>query len=343
MKRTGRILLTLSLVLASAAILSTLAMGPSATAAWSARLTASGSVSAGSVGIAFAGGLPAIGFTNSSLSSTAPIGVSNTTVTETAPAAELQLSLSGPAESGLAVVTSLTVWSVPAPSECDGGSAPGADAVTGTWANGVTLNGGPLSPGETKAYCIRSSVGSRQAVAAITGAQSFEAHVAAHLVLHSFSSSASSLSEMASAHMFPFASLTDAWYNFMPSGQDACLDVSDGLSAGPGSGLGTYPCWGSYSADQWFASVPFSDHLVGIRAGVADLRAEAQADGAVLLQADDPSNPSQWWEPQLVSPGVVQFVSDLTGMCLTVPPSFGPASMSVCDGSPGQSFVAVEL
>jgi hypothetical protein len=233
---------------------------------------------------------------------------------------------------------------VPDPTDCDSSVEASADAIIGTWADPVVLTDGPLSPGETKNYCVRSSVASRQAVATPTGAQSFEANIAAHLALHSFSADTVTSSQIASIHMFSFASLPpDAWYNFMPSGQDACLDVTDGWSAVAGSGLGTYPCWGSWSPDQWFGFAPRSGSLVGIRTDVADLHAEAQADGTVLLQTDQPANASQAWEPQLVSPGVFQFVSDVTGKCLSVPPSFGPASVQDCDGSPGQSFVAVEL
>jgi hypothetical protein len=333
---------TLSLVLAFVLGLSALAPGSSAIAAWSTRVSASGSVSAGRLGIVFAGGFSSIAFTNSSLSSTSSVGVTNTTRDTTA-AADLELTLSGPADSQLASATNIAVWSVPDPTDCDSSVEPSADAIIGTWADPVVLTDGPLSPGETKNYCVRSSVASRQAVATPAGAQSFEANIAAHLALHSFSADIVTSSQIASAHMFSFALLPDAWYNFMPSGQDACLDVSDGLSAGAGSGLGTYPCWGSYSPDQWFGFAPRSGSLVGIRAGVADLHAEAHADGTVSLQTDQPANASQAWEPQLVSPGVFQFVSDVTGKCLSVPPSFGPASVQDCDGTPGQSFVAVEL
>ena len=331
----------LSLLLAPAFVISAVAGGSSAMAVWSARVTASGSVSAGSLSVAFAGVVPTTTFINSSLSSTASVSVSNTTSSASAPDAELELTVSGPATSPLAAVTNVVVWTASSPSECDDAAAPGGDAVAGNWANSVTLTSAALAPGSTQNYCVRSSVATRQAAASGSGAQSFQAQLAARLVLHSFSVSATSVSDVTSAWIFPFSTLSSSWYNFMPSGQAACVDVSAGPNAPPGSAIGTYVCFGSGTDFQMFTLDPLAGTLVAIRTAVSNFNMAADPGGAVIVQVNDPSSPAQRWEPQLVSPGVFQFVNDSNGLCLTAPASFGPLSVSACDGSPGQAFTAI--
>jgi hypothetical protein len=341
MKTNGRRISILSLSLASLFVLSALASSPSAMAAWSARVTATGSVSAGSLSVAFAGALPTVTFINSALSSTASLSVSNTTSSDGAPGAELELTLSGPADSPLAAATNVVVWPVLSPAECTDLAAPGAGAFAGKWASPVTLTTDELAAGGTQTYCLRSSLESRQSAATSGGAQSFEASATARLVLHAFSASVTSVSHVTSAWIYPASTLSSSWYSFMPSGQAACVDVTDGADAAPGSRIGTYSCLGAGSADQLFTFDPLADSLVGIRSGVSNLLVGVGPDGGPAVQTSDPSDPSQRWEPQLVSPGTFQLVNDATGMCLTAPASFGPLSMAACDGSSDQTFIAV--
>ncbi|WP_345762374.1 RICIN domain-containing protein [Diaminobutyricibacter sp. McL0608] len=141
--------------------------------------------------------------------------------------------------------------------------------------------------------------------------------------------------------MFPLSTLSSSWYSFMPSGQDACVDVSAGKNAPPGSPIGTYVCFGSGTDFQLFTLDPLAGTLVAIRTAVSNFNVAADPDGAVIVQVNDPSNPAQRWEPQLESPGAFQFVNESNGLCLTAPASFGPLSVSACDGSPAQAFTAV--
>ncbi|MGO4277199.1 hypothetical protein AB4Z22_46445, partial [Paenibacillus sp. TAF58] len=54
------------------------------------------------------------------------------------------------ASSPLSAATNLDVWTASDASECDESTAPGADAVAGTWASGVTLTIAQLAPGATQ-------------------------------------------------------------------------------------------------------------------------------------------------------------------------------------------------
>ncbi len=341
MKSHRRAIPILSLSLASVFVMSVLASGSSAMAAWSARVTATGSVSAGSLSVAFAGTLPTVTLTNSSLSSTASVSVSNTTASASAPPAELELTLSGPADSQLASATDVVVWPVQSPSECSDAAAPDAGAVVGDWAHPVTLTTDALPPGGAQTYCVRSSVGTRQAAASSSGAQSFATRIEASLVLHAFTASAASVSDVTSAWIFPFSTLSGSWYNLRPTGLPVCVDVTQGPAAAPGSPIGTYPCLGPGWIDQQFAVDPIGGSVVRIRSAISNFSVGVGPDGAPAVQTNDPTDPSQRWEPQLVSPGVFQFVNDFTGMCLTAPGSFQPLSVGACDGSPAQTFTAV--
>ena len=344
----GRARSTLSLVIGSVVVLSAFNSPSAASAAWSARLTATGSVSAGSLSIALGNALPSATFTNDSLSSTSSVTISNTTASTTAPAADLAVALSGDS-SPLAIATNLVAWPVSNASECTDASTPGADAVIGNWANGVTLTFAAVSPGASQVVCLRSIVNARQDAASATGSQTFTTGLHARLAVHLFTADAFSTSAVGTAYIFPFSTLGNFWYNFRPvSDPNRCLDLTGGYTATPGAVLGTFPCHASLDpgfANQWFTLAPISGSLVGIRsAGTFNLYASASSTGAVTMQLRNASDPRQSWEPQLISPGVFQFVNDPTGLCLSgLVGASGPTTVRACDGSPGQAFTAVQL
>ena len=153
--RAGRARAILPLALTSVVILSVLTAPSAASAAWSARVTATGSVSAGSLAVAFGGALPLATFTNSSLSSTGSVSISNTTSSATAPPADLEVVFAGPS-TPFAAATNLVVWPVADASGCLATSTPGAGAVAGNWASGVTLAIAALSRGATQIACVRT-------------------------------------------------------------------------------------------------------------------------------------------------------------------------------------------
>ena len=344
---TGLVRATLMLALASIAV-SALATPSAASAAWSARLTATGSVGAGSISVGIEGPLPALTFTNSSLSSTASATISNTTAGATAPPADLAVTFAG-SPGQLAGATNLVVWSAPDASGCAASSTPGADAVAGTWANGVTLVIASLPPGETQTVCVRSTVNARQDAASSSGSLAFTATVQARLTLHYFSAQSISTSTVGTSLIYPFSTLPNFWYTFRPiSDPSRCFDVTGGIYASPGAVLGTWACHTSFEpvfANQWFTLAPISGSLVGIRSAVtANLYATANdTTGAVTLETRDDSNPSQSWEPQLIHPDVFQFVNGSTGLCLAAIVNPGPLSVGACDGSDGQMFAAIQL
>ena len=338
-----------SLVLGAILAFSALATPSAASAAWSARLTATGStVSAGSLAVVFGGSLPVVSFRNESLSATAAVMISNTTSSATAPPADLQVTFAGPSHP-LAMVTNLVVWPVSDSSLCTATATPGAGAVTGTWTTGVTLTVTGLPAGATQAICVRNFVNTRQDAASTTGYQSFAASVQARLILHSFSAQASSSSAVGASLIFPFSTLGNFWYNIEPAtDQSRCLDVNGGVDALPGTFIGTYACHTLYAsgyANQWFTLSPISGSLVAIRSATTqNLFVSASSAGVVTMQLRNASDSTQSWEPQLVSSGVFQFVNDPTGLCMATVVGLSTAlSMATCDGSAGQLFSANQL
>jgi hypothetical protein len=346
--RAGRARAILPLALTSVVVLSVLTAPSAASAGWSARVTATGSVSAGSLAVAFGGALPLATFTNSSLSSTGSVSISNTTSSATAPPADLEVVFAGPS-TPFAAATNLVVWPAVDASGCLAASTPGAGAVTGNWASGVTLAIEAVPRGATQIACVRTSVNARQDAATTTGYQSFAAGVQARLTLHAFSAQASSASAVGSALIFPFSTLGNFWYNIKPASDSTrCFDVTGGIGAVPGTVLGTYTCHTTYDpglANQWFTLMPISGSLVAFRSSTSqNLFASASSTGAVTMQLRNVSDRAQSWEPQLQSPGLYQFVNDATGLCLSaVVGASGPTSVRECDGSAGQSFAATQL
>jgi hypothetical protein len=306
-----------------------------------------GSVGAGSISVAIGTPLSAATFTNSSLASTTPLAISNTTAGAGAPAGELAVTFTG-ASSPLSAATNLDVWTASDASECDESTAPGADAVAGTWASGVTLTIVQLAPGATQTVCVRSMVNTRQDAASSSGSQSFTASVSARLALHAFSAESSSASTVGASRIYPFSTLGDFCYTFRPSSDlGRCLDVTGGYAAAPGTVLGTFACHtssGPTYANQWFTLAAVSGSLVGIRnAGTSNLYVTANTDGTVTMEVRNESNPLQSWEPQSRASGVFQFVNDATGLCLSAINAPGPVGVESCDGSARQAFTSTQL
>lgn len=351
MKRTRvdrgrRTAVALCSLLSLALVLSGLGGGMVAEASWSARLTATGVVGAGSVAVSV-GALPPIAFTNSSMTATAAVTVSNTTTGVSPFPAAVETEFTTSSTDQLVSSTRALAWPVSAATECTNTAIPNGDAVQGTWAGGVTVNTAALAPGDSQVICIRSSIDSRQDAAAVSGARTADVSVEARLSLHAFAATAEAASAISTSQIYPFATLGNFWYNINPSGQSGCFDVTGGVNTAPGALLGTFPCHGDLDpsfSNQWFTLTPFGGSIVGIRsAGPANRFAQPNTTGGVAMQLRDTAEPAQGWEPQLVAPGLFQFVNDASGLCLTAGVSSSPLSTQECNGSALQSFSATQL
>lgn len=305
-------------------------------------------------------------FVNESLASTGSVTVTNSTAGSSPQQGKVTLVFSATGADAHRGNFSFAVWLSTAANPCTSAATPGATLASGTWggtATYVTPNGGGYSIGESRTYCVRTTVATAAAAWPESGSLLFTPRVAATIALGNYTGAASATATQQTQHLFPVYNppASPTTWNYIhrvfttPAG-NYCADLEGG--SGP-NGIG-WPCKNSGTANQ-----SYRFEAVSGKAGYFTIRSDVTA-GIVLQQnvtgvpvtavAAVSGQANQQWTlqttPQNYSAGEVtrafrQFVNASTGQCLTYASVNGTTAalnrlqMENCDGTASQRFLVV--
>jgi hypothetical protein len=325
-------------------------------AAWTASNTVTSTVGAASLSISTTN-FTSVGYTfgNDSLVTTGSVTVTNTTTTTSTQNGAVSVTFGPAASATLATKVTATIWTTAAAADCTAAATVPSGATTALWSASPVLTSS-LAKNASVVYCVRSSIASRETVAATSGSQTFQPKISGTITVGNFTGSTSATTTQSTQYIYP-AQTTDVshwnWIrpNYTTSTYDYCLDVSGGGGSN-GSLVISYGCKTSGTTNEnwkftasgatgYYTIQPRS--ATGLRVDDNSSLASA-ASITVNTAAGAPATAkNQQWQLQLVTTGIYEMVNAYSGMCLTSPGgtdiNLGNLTQAPCSGSALQQFV----
>lgn len=291
-------------------------------------------------------------FTNDSLVHTGSVTVTNTTSSTSTQRAAVTLTLSATGQSAAYLQNfAIVMWVSTPANPCTAAATPGTALITSSWgatSSWTTPAGQGFAVGEARAYCVRTTAASREAVSTAAGAASFTPQIAGSIVLGAFAGTASQTTTQSTSQIFPFVGLPDAptrfWWVRSLAGSTGlpnyCASAS-GATPAAGSAVNASWCKTSGAAVQgWqILSVATKPQYVRI-ASRPNIGLFMTGDTGVRLQVASGAAAQNWQIQQ--APNGLQIVNDASGLCLTVPSgtaeNVGQLTLSPCANIRSQWF-----
>ncbi len=332
------------IAIGSAAVIAVVAAAgaaPAASALWSAQVSVAGRVSVGVVDVDATLSPGSATLVNEARTRAALVTITNTTADSTTVPADVtaRLSVSPDIDAGIIA----TAWPTQTPAECSDTVTPPAGAVTGPWADGVTVAGEAVEPGATTYLCVQTSGSARALGVQTTGSQTFTPRVDVTLSVHNVEATATTTATYTTQWIYRVALYPDGHTLQSRPGVDRalCIDFGDALAGA----VSLDACQGSVDAPgatQWFTWHVVDSDFATIEAGrAAGGLLTIDPDGTLLTRTAGTG--VQNWHVQVITGAVAQIVSE-SGLCVTAAMSggqvvAGPLSAASCNGSIGQQFV----
>jgi hypothetical protein len=349
---------------AAIAVFTVLAGASASWAYWTTQATASVTVKSADLTVTTAN-FTSINktFANETLVGTGSVTVTNSTTSPSSQKGQVTLTFTGTGGAAYRGNFSFVVWLSTVANPCTDAATPGTTLASGTWGGTttyVTPGGSGFSVGESRTYCVRTTVAPATTTWPASGAPSFTPQISAAIALGNYSGTASATGTQQAQYMFPLASpvtSTTTWYYIhrVFTAGNYCADLESGT--GP-NGI-AWPCKSSGTANQSFRF----DAVTG-KAGYYTIKSNITA-GTVLQQnatgtpvtsvAVVAGQANQQWMIQQTSTSYVgtatryfyQLINASTGQCLTYVTVNGTSAannqlqMANCDGTASQQFLIV--
>jgi|GEM_PF-1557039 len=354
--------------IAAVATFATLVGASASWAYWTSQATAQVTADSADLTITTANfGTVSKTFGNENLVGTGSVTVTNSTVSSSTQKGAVTLVFSATGSTAaLRGNFAFTVWLSTGANPCTDAATAGTTLASGTWNAGTTYAtgaAGAFSVGESRTYCVRTSIANPATAWPSNGTVTITPQVTGSIVLGNYSGNAAAITAtQTTQYLFPvFTPVTTAGAYFYihrvfttPVG-NYCADLEGG--AGP-TGIG-WPCkTGGTSNQSWrFDAVSGKAGYYTIKSNItAGTVLQQNASGApVSAVAAVAGQANQQWLIQQTSTSYAgtatryffQFVNASTGQCLTYAAVNGTTAalnqlqMVNCDGTASQQFLTV--
>ena len=332
----------------TAIVLSSVLLGTGTSYAyWSASAGTSVATTTGDVEVAV-GTFSTTPLANHSLSATFPVAVTNNTVQNNA-ATVIGLTLAfGAAPVGFAANAKVIVWDQ-ATAACTANNP--TPLASGTW-NSLTIPGLTMTKGQTKTFCVRTSLTRAVDAAASAGTNSFGARITATASVGHLSDSDTRTMTQSTSFIYPLGTTAanTTMRIFVGTGTATCFDAEDQATIA-GTEIIPWACNGGANQNWRLTPSATSGYYEIYLPSAADAyngnRVSATTTavgGAVKLQARSGAA-DQDWQLQRIADGVFQLVNRQNGYCLTASSatsSNNPMTLQICSGATLQRFSPME-
>jgi hypothetical protein len=325
---------------------------------WTGSVSMTSTVSSADLTISTAN-LTSATFNNGALASQGSITIKNSTVTTSTKVAAVTVKVVGTnvGTGNLASIITRQMWTTSDPTTCAAATVPTGTAAAVTWGTTTTLTLN-LAPGISASYCVRSVVPSRGSVAVSGGTQTLTPSVTGTITLGNFTGTATATASQVTQAIYPVTTPVVGRYywirpNFTNPAYDYCLDVSGGATTA-GTIIISYGCKTSGTSNQqWKFTAGATDYYTIAPRNATPLRMDNNSSTSTntgIIVDTAGTGTDQQWQLQAVSPGVVQIVNSLSGMCLTSPDgsavgsaqNLGQITQTPCVGGQFQQFLLSE-
>lgn len=294
-------------------------------------------------------------FTNDSLTHTGSVVVTNTTTSTSAQKAQVTLAFTATGQTtAFRTGFGMVVWLSTATYPCTG-AASGPALASGNWGTGasyVTASGDGFSVGETRTYCVRTTIANRGDVATPSGAATITPNIAGSIQVGNFTGSDADTASQSTSNIFtpvtvPTATTTYYWLrpNLSSTAYPTyCADVNGG-TAGDGTTVISYGCKDEGAANQvWrFNSIPGRAGYYTIATGT-DTNYLVDGAGGSLATRTASGTAVQVWHAQVINAAssTYQLVNDASGLCWVSPTgtaqNLGTITLAGCANVAAQRF-----
>ncbi|TXK17068.1 RICIN domain-containing protein [Homoserinibacter sp. GY 40078] len=294
-------------------------------------------------------------FTNDSLSHTGSVSVKNTTTTTSTQKGAVTLTFSATGQSTSFLQNfAILVWQSTTANPCTASATPGTSLLSSNWGSTssyTTPAASGFSAGETRTYCVRTTVATRESVATTAGSVTFTPRISGSIAVGSFTGTDAETTTQATGYIYTPSTITTStstyyWVRPNLSSTDYstyCADVNGG-SPGSGTTVISYGCKTSGAENQVWRFTGISG-----RTGYYTITTRANTNylidgssGTLRTQTSSGAT-SQAWHLQHVSGSIYQIVNDASGLCWTSPIgsgiNLGDITLASCSSSAQQQFV----
>ncbi|PZQ91985.1 MAG: hypothetical protein DI534_03335 [Leifsonia xyli] len=298
-------------------------------------------------------------FTNDSLQHTGSVTVANTTSTSSTTRGDVTLTFSATTSTSpdLRSKFAVQVWLQTTGFPCTN-TTPGPILASGTWGTSFDLaltGASGFTAGESRSYCVRTTIAKREDVATSGGTLTLTPAFAGKLQIGSFvgtataATTAQTTSSIYSAPTVPIS--TTAYYWLRPNLSSSsypkyCADVNGG-TPNPGISVIAFACKKSGADNQvWrFNAVSGRAGYFTISTGVNTTNFVDGTSGTLMTPTAS-GGTNQIWFPQLIDASTSRFqiVSDASGLCWVAPTgtgqNLGDITLAACNGGvAAQQFI----
>jgi hypothetical protein len=206
-----------------------------------------------------------------------------------------------------------------------------------------------LATGASAIYCLRSSIASRESVAAVGGTMSFTPRVTGTITVGNFTGTTTATATQATQYIYPAytSQLTSTWNWIRPNttwitgSPKLCMDVSSGGTSS-GTQIISNNCSLPGTTNQlWqFTAASVAGYYTITPKNAQSLRLDnlSTTNGDSIRVATASGSTGQMWQLQQVSTGVYEIVNAYSGYCLNPAVAFVNYSQFPCNGGLPQLF-----